>query len=117
MEKTSHELLCFPIWSFPETAMGLLGAYSTNALVRDIRAVRQFNPTLPVATAAARAKTTGHVDTSTRPDPERSDAVEIATRRCPPYRSRCIPMSWDCSSEAHLEPQFRLGGAIDSNSE
>ena len=36
----------------------------------------------PVATAA-RAAATGFVSMSTRPDPEGSDTVEIATRRCP----------------------------------
>ena len=36
----------------------------------------------PVATAA-RAAATGPVSMSTRPDPEGSDTVEIATRRCP----------------------------------
>ena len=42
--------------------------------------------TAPVATAAARAKATGHVSMSTRPDPERSGAVEIAARRRPRLR-------------------------------
>ena len=39
----------------------------------------------PVATAA-RAAATGRVGMSTRPDPERYGAVEIATRRCPRLR-------------------------------
>ena len=39
----------------------------------------------PVATAA-RAASTGLVSMSTRPDPERSGAVEIATRRRPRLR-------------------------------
>ena len=40
---------------------------------------------VPVATAA-RAAATGLVSMSTRPDPEGSDTVEIATRRCPRLR-------------------------------
>ena len=40
----------------------------------------------PVATTA-RAAATGPVSMSTRPDPEGSDTVEIATRRCPRLRS------------------------------
>ena len=39
----------------------------------------------PVATQA-RAAATGPVSMSTRPDPEGSDTVEIATRRCPRLR-------------------------------
>ena len=39
----------------------------------------------PVATAA-RAAATGLVSMSTRPDPEGSGTVEIATRRCPRFR-------------------------------
>ena len=42
-------------------------------------------PHAPVATAA-RAAATGRVSMSTRPDPEGSGTVEIATRRCPRLR-------------------------------
>ena len=40
---------------------------------------------VPVVTAA-RAAATGLVSMSTRPDPEGSGTVEIATRRCPRLR-------------------------------
>ena len=43
-------------------------------------------PDAPVARAAARAKATRRVSMSTRTDPEGSDTVEIATRRCPRLR-------------------------------
>ena len=46
-------------------------------------------PGVPVA-AAARAAATGRVSMSTRPDPKRSGAVEIASRRCP-----CLRVVWD----------------------
>ena len=49
----------------------------------------------PVATAA-RAAATGPVNMSTRPDPEESDTVEIATRRCP--RPQVV---WDLRELAH----------------
>ena len=41
-----------------------------------------IQPDAPFATAV-RAAATGHVSMSTRPDPERSGAAEIATRRRP----------------------------------
>ena len=48
-----------------------------------IRYISCFDVThAPVATTA-RAAATGPVSMSTRPDPEGSDTVEIATRRCP----------------------------------
>ena len=49
----------------------------------------------PVATAA-RAAATGLVSMSTRPDPERSGTVEIATRRCPRLR-----VVWDLRELTH----------------
>ena len=44
-----------------------------------------IQPDAPVATAA-RAAAAGHASLSTRPDPDRSSAVEIATRRRPRLR-------------------------------
>ena len=49
----------------------------------------------PVATAA-RAAATGLVTMSTRPDPEGSGTVEIATRRCPRLR-----VVWDLRELTH----------------
>ena len=49
----------------------------------------------PVATAA-RAAATGLVNMSTRPDPEGSGTVEIATRRCPRLR-----VVWDLRELTH----------------
>ena len=49
----------------------------------------------PVATRA-RAAATGPVSMSTRPDPEGSDTVEIATRRCPR-----LPVVWDLRELTH----------------
>ena len=49
----------------------------------------------PVATAA-RAAATGLVIMSTRPDPEGSGTVEIATRRCP-----CLRVVWDLRELTH----------------
>ena len=49
----------------------------------------------PVATAA-RAAATGLVRVSTRPDPEGSGTVEIATRRCPRLR-----VVWDLRELTH----------------
>ena len=49
----------------------------------------------PVATTA-RAAATGLVSMSTRPDPERSGTVEIATRRCPRLR-----VVWDVRELIH----------------
>ena len=49
----------------------------------------------PVA-ATARAAATGPVSMSTRPDPEGSDTVEIATRRCPRLR-----VVWDLRELTH----------------
>ena len=49
----------------------------------------------PVA-ATARAAATGPVSMSTRPDPEGSDTVEIATRRCPRLR-----VVWDLCELTH----------------
>ena len=49
----------------------------------------------PVATTA-RAAATGPVSMSTRPDPEGSDTVEIATRRCPRLR-----LVWDLRELTH----------------
>ena len=49
----------------------------------------------PVATTA-RAAATGPVNMSTRPDPEGSDTVEIATRRCPRLR-----VVWDLRELTH----------------
>ena len=46
---------------------------------------RSIEPDAPVATAA-HAKATGRVGVSTRPDPEKTGVVEIATRRCPHLR-------------------------------
>ena len=46
-------------------------------------------PHAPVATAA-RAAATGRVSMSTRPDPEGSGTVEIATRRCPRLRLAAV---------------------------
>ena len=51
----------------------------------------------PVATTA-RAAVTGHMSMSTRPDPEGSDTVEIATRRCPRLR-----VVWDSRELTHYE--------------
>ena len=49
----------------------------------------------PVATSA-RAAATGPVSMSTWPDPEGSDTVEIATRRCPRLR-----VVWDLRELTH----------------
>ena len=49
----------------------------------------------PVATTA-RAAATGPVSMSTRPDPEGSDTVEVATRRCPRLR-----VVWDLREVTH----------------
>ena len=49
----------------------------------------------PVATIA-RAAATGPVSMSTRPDPEGSDTVEIATPRCPRLR-----VVWDLREVTH----------------
>ena len=49
----------------------------------------------PVATTA-RAAATGPVSMSTRPDPEGSDTVEIATRICPRLR-----VVWDLRELTH----------------
>ena len=49
----------------------------------------------PVATTA-RAAATGPVSMSTRPDPEGSDTVEIATRKCPRLR-----VVWDLRELTH----------------
>ena len=51
----------------------------------------------PVATTA-RAAATGPVSMSTRPDPEGSDTVEIATRRCPRLR-----VVWDLRELTHKQ--------------
>ena len=51
----------------------------------------------PVATAA-RAAATGSVSMSTRPDPERSGAVEIATWTCPRLPDRVV---WDLRELTH----------------
>ena len=57
----------------------------------------------PVA-ATARAAATGPVSMSTPPDPEGSDTVEIATRRCPRLR-----VVWDLREFTHLQnSKFRI---------
>ena len=56
----------------------------------------------PVATTA-HAAATGPVSMSTRPDPEGSDTVEIATRRCPRLR-----VVWDLRDLTHQQdPRLR----------
>ena len=45
-----------------------------------------FDLTHASVATAARSAATGLVSTSTRPDPEGSDTMEIATRRCPRLR-------------------------------
>ena len=59
-----------------------------------IHVVFQY-PDAPVATAAP-AAAPGSVSMSTRPDPERSGAVEIATRRRPRLR-----VVWDLRELTH----------------
>ena len=49
-----------------------------------------FDLTQALVATAARAAATGLVSMSTRPDPEGSGTVEIATRRCPR-----LPVVWD----------------------
>ena len=51
-----------------------------------IRYMSCFDLTHAPVAATARAAATGLVSMSTRPDPEGSDTVEIATRRCPRLR-------------------------------
>ena len=72
--------------------MGKNKAYAP-ALARIRHMSCQFiiDPDAPVATAA-RTAATGHVSMSTRPDPEGSGTVEIATRRRPRLR-----VVWDLS--------------------
>ena len=74
--------------------------------VSDTRRV-SIKPDAPFATAA-RAKASGHVSMSTRPDPERSGAVEIATRGRPRLR-----VVWDLRELTQKKPRLwipaRLG--------
>ena len=64
----------------------------------------------PVATAA-RAAATGFVSMSTRPDPEGSGTVEIATRRCPRLR-----IVWDLRELTHYQNNKNPGcGALPPN--
>ena len=58
----------------------------------------------PVATAA-RAAATGLVSMSTRPDPEGSGTVEIATRRCPRLR-----VVWDLKQPVRVQSSEEMEG-------
>ena len=60
-------------------------------------------PDVPVA-PVARAAATGRVSMSTRPDPNISGTVEMATRRRP-----CIRVVWDCaSSPTNKSPGYEV---------
>ena len=82
--------------------------FSNSSYLSALNSYPQTGPTLPriryicfdlahapVATTA-RAAATGPVSMSTRPDPEGSDTVEIATRRCPRLR-----VVWDLRELTH----------------
>ena len=61
-----------------------------------IRYMSCFDLTHAPVPTTARAAATGPVSMSTRPDPEGSDTVEIATRRCPRLR-----VVWDLRELTH----------------
>ena len=68
----------------------------------------------PVATTA-RAAATGAMSMSTRPDPEGSDTVDIATRRCPRLRVVGLARAHPLTKTQAMEPSRQTWVQLRSN--
>ena len=90
--------ICFSFLLFcnPPRRMGKKQSLSSRTSTYEIRVVFQFNPTLTSQRQRKLLLHTGRVGMSARPDPERSGAVEVATRRRPRLR-----VVWDLRELTH----------------